>query len=211
MRHALLSWPLAAAASLLIGLAACTSTQVQDTAASPAARSPLFDRVGGKPGLAAVVDGFMLNAAVDPRIARRFRDADTPRFKAALAERLCVSIGGPCRDTGRPMKTVHAGMGISDAEFNAMTQDLRRAMSRHDIPVDTQLEFVAALEPLRDDVVSPYPPTRSVVGTQVVHPAAANPAGGKKAVAKKPAVKKQPAAKKAPAKKPPAQPDSNAT
>lgn len=188
--------------SLLLGLAACTTGQNGASNGRPAAPPPLYDRLGGHPVLTGVVDDFMVNAAADPRIARRFRDADNARFKAALVQQLCVSTGGPCAYTGRPMIDAHAGMGISDAEFNAMTQDLRRAMVRRAIPVDTQVEFVAALEPLRDDVVSPYPPARSVVMTQMVHQPQAKPGAGKTVVAKKPAQTKKPMVKKAAAKKP---------
>ena len=203
MRSALPSWSLAAALSLLLGLAACTNSQYGASTGRPPAPPSLSDRLGGQPVLTAVVDDFMPSAAADPRIARRFRDADNTHFKAALVQQLCVSTGGPCRYAGRPMKDVHAGMGISDAEFNAMTQDLRRAMARHDIPVDTQVEVVAVLEPLRDDIVSPLPPTQSVVMTQMVHQPAAKPGTSKKAMAKQPAAKKQQPVKKATAKKPP--------
>jgi hypothetical protein len=89
-------------------------------------------------------------------------------------------------------------MGVSDAEFNATVQDLRRAMTRHDVPIELQVEFAAAMEPLRDQVVSPMRPTQSVV-TQVI----AQKKGGKAVVASASSPKKPTAAtgKTAPAKK----------
>ena len=161
MRFVFPAWPLASAFTLLLGLAACTNGQKPNTAgpAGPA----LYDRLGGKPVLVAVVDDFFATVGADSRIARRFANADNTHFKAALVEQLCVSTGGPCHTAGPSMKDAHAGLGISDAEFNSMTQDLRHSMDRQGISVENQVAFAAALEPLRDDVVSPLPPTETVV------------------------------------------------
>ena len=202
MRLAFSCRSLAAFAMLLLALSACSNWQ---TAGQPPANAPLYDRLGGKPVLAAIVDDFVANVAADPRIARRFAASDNAHFKAALVDQLCVTTGGPCKYSGRPMKDTHASMDISDAEFNAMTQDLRRAMGRLNIAVDLQVEFAAAMEPLRNDVVSPLPPTQSVVTSQMVHrpgaqmgpaqmgPAHSGPAhhaSAKKPASKKPVVKK---------------------
>jgi len=209
MRHAFFGRPLAALLILLLALSACTNRQ---NAGQPPATAPLYERLGGKPVLTAIVDDFVANVAADPRIARRFAASDNAHFKAALVDQLCVSTGGPCKYTGRPMKDAHAALGISNAEFNAMTQDLRRAMGRLNIPVDLQVEFAAALEPLRDDVVSPVPPTQSVVTPQMVHrPSAAHGYPARhgsvtKASAKKPPTSTKPTVKKASTPTPPRPP-----
>lgn len=200
MRFAFSSWPPVAAFSLLLGLAAYTGGDASKGRGP--AQPPLYDRLGGQPAMIAVVDDFMQNVSADPRIARRFNGADTPQFRAALVDQLCVSTGGPCHYKGPSMKEAHSALGISDAEFNAMVQDLRRALARRDVPVDTQVEFATALEPLRDDVVSPLPPTQSVVSTQSIHHPAAKHGVGKKSVAKKPAPKGKATAKKPVRKKP---------
>ena len=109
---------------------------------------------------------------------------------------------------------------MTNAEFNAMTQDLRHAMANRGVSVDLQVEVAAALEPMRDDIVSPVPPAESVVISQMVkRPAAKTTA--KTTVAKKTtakyavaptAKKKAPVAKKPVAKKPaPKKPASSDT
>ena len=208
MRLAFSVRPLAVSLMLLLALGACTNRQTGSTG-QPPAQPPLYDRLGGKPVLIAIVDDFMANVAADPRIARRFLNADNAHFKVALVDQLCVSTGGPCKYTGRPMKDAHDGMGLSDAEFNAMTQDLRRAMARRSIAVDLQVEFAAALEPLRNDVVSPLPPTQSVVTSQMMHRPTAAPSNGvTKASATRPAPKKKPVVKKAATPTPPPPPSN---
>ncbi len=205
MRIAIRHWPLAAASAVLLGLAGCTGFGDASKSGAPATPPPLFDRIGGKPVLTAVVDDFPQIVAGDARINRRFVVGDMARFKAAMVEQLCAATGGPCHPAASALHDSHAGMGISDAEFNATVQDLRRAMTRHDVPIELQVEFSAAMEPLRDQVVSPMRPTQSVV-TQVI----AQKKGGKAVAAatssahkhsvvasKAASVKKAPVAKKA--------------
>ncbi len=198
MRIAIRHWPLAAASAVLLGLAGCTGLSDSGKPAAPATPPPLFDRMGGRPVLTAVVEDFPQIVAGDPRINRRFVVGDMARFKAAMVEQLCAATGGPCHPPAGALHDTHAAMGVSDAEFNATVQDLRRAMTRHDVPIELQVEFAAAMEPLRDQVVSPMRPTQSVV-TQVI----AQKKGGKVVVASASSPKKPTAAtgKTAPAKK----------
>jgi hemoglobin len=202
MRFAFPARPLATAFILLLALAACTTRQAPNTTAP--AGPPLFDRIGGRPVVTAAVEDFFANVGADSRIAGRFANAGSAQFKAELVEQLCVSTGGPCKYTGRPLKDVHASMGISDAEFNAMVQDLRKAMARQNVSVENQVAFAAALEPLRDNVVSSGPAKHTVVAVPAGHaPAAHTPSGRhsvpvKKGAAKKPPAKAKPAAKKLP-------------
>ena len=205
MRFAFPVRPLASALLLMSGLAACTNGQTPN-GAGPAG-PPLYDRLGGKPVLTAVVNDFFATVGADPRIARRFANADNPHFRAALVEQLCVTVGGPCRYTGPSMKDAHAALGISDAEFNSMAQDLRRSMDRQGVSVENQVAFAAALEPLRDEVVSPLPPTDTVVtlpaGRQSSGPSGSiRRVSGHKPPAKgKPVVKKATTQQPAPAKR----------
>jgi len=168
MRPALAFRPLPAMMLLLSTLAACTNGQDANTVRHPTEGS-VYDRIGGKTALAGVVDDFMATVGSDPRIARRFANVADPNFKAGLVEELCTATGGPCHYAGPSMKDTHAALDVTDAEFNAMIQDLRHSMDRQGIAVDTQVAFAAAMEPLRDEIVSPLPPTTTVVSIPVGH------------------------------------------
>ena len=85
----------------------------------------LYDRLGGKPAITAVVDDFTARVAADRRINRFFANTDVPAFKAKLVDQICEASGGPCKYTGKDMKTAHAGMGITDADFNALVEGPR--------------------------------------------------------------------------------------
>ena len=87
-----------------------------------AKETSLYERLGGKTAIVAVVDEFVGRVAADNRINRFFKEtASDPNrlaaFKGKLVDHICQASGGPCKYTGKDMKSAHQGMGISEADF----------------------------------------------------------------------------------------------
>ena len=121
-------------------------------AAAPAAKS-LYDRLGGKPAITAVVDQFVANVAADQRINGRFATTDIPKLKGHLVNQVCGATGGPCNYTGRDMKATHDGMKITGADFNALVQNLVAALDKFNVPAGEKGELLALLGPMKKDIV----------------------------------------------------------
>ena len=148
-------------ALLLFGLSlACATPKTADPA--PAAGSagttatanrPLFDRLGGKPAVEAVVDELLARIAVDERINAQFAGAHLPRLRQRLVELICAGTGGPCTYSGRDMKAAHAGMGITGAQFDAIAGDLVGALEKLKVPEKEKGELLAIVGPMRADIV----------------------------------------------------------
>ena len=118
----------------------------------------LYDRLGGKKAIVAVVDEFVARVAADKRINGFFKDtaADPKRlatFKNNLVNQICQATGGPCKYTGKDMKTAHKGMGITDADFNALVEDLSGALDKFKVGAKEKGDLLAALGPLKKDIV----------------------------------------------------------
>lgn len=113
----------------------------------------LYDRLGGKTAISAVVDQFVANVAADPRINGRFATTDIPRLKGHLVDQICAATGGPCVYTGRDMKTTHAGMKITNADFGALVEDLVTALDRLKVPAKEKGELLGLLGPMKKDIV----------------------------------------------------------
>ena len=139
-----LAFPLALLAALLLG--AC-----QQMGMTP--QKSLYERLGGKEAITAVVDDFVANVAADNRINGFFAKANIPRLKANLVDQICQATGGPCTYTGRDMKTAHKGMGITDADFNALVQDLQKSLNKFKVPDKEQGELLGVLGSLKPQVV----------------------------------------------------------
>lgn len=135
--------------------------------AAPAFASPtrkdtkaksLYTRLGGKPAITAVVDEFVARVAADKRINGFFAKTagDAKRlaaFKKNLVNQICQATGGPCKYTGKNMKDAHMGMGISDADFNALVEDLVGALDKFNVPAAEKNELLGALGPMKSDIV----------------------------------------------------------
>lgn len=115
--------------------------------------SSLYVQLGGQAGVEALVDDLLFRIVEDPRISSHFVDADVLRLRDMLIEQVCEETGGPCRYSGLNMAESHAGRGISEADFNALVEDLIDAMDARDLPVTVQNRLLARLAPMQKDIV----------------------------------------------------------
>jgi hemoglobin len=119
-----------------------------------AADDATFRGLGGKPGIRQIVATFVPLVLADPRIKETFSDSDMKHVAMRLEEQFCVLSGGPCEYKGDPMKEVHGGLKITNAQFNALAEDLQIAMERNAIPSHVQNKLVATLAPMQRAIVT---------------------------------------------------------
>ena len=120
-----------------------------------AAQSTLFDAMGGEPVLKASVDRFADIVEADDRINFTFAETDISKFKQLLYEQLCELSGGPCHYSGRDMRTAHAKLKITTAEFNALAEDLYLALGKSGVAYRQQNRLMALLAPMQRQIVKP--------------------------------------------------------
>ena len=136
------------AAVFAIGCASSTAnTKPTDPNAS------LYDRLGKKEAITAVVDDFVANVAADAQINSFFAKTDIPHLKAMLVEQICQATGGPCQYSGKDMKTAHEGMNITEAQFNALVGDLKKSLDKFKVGAKEQNELLTALGGMKGDIV----------------------------------------------------------
>ena len=81
----------------------------------------------------------------------------TPEAEKNLVELISAVSGGPLKYEGRPMKPVHQGMAISDAQFNALAGDLSAVLKKYNVPSKEAGELLAVIATTRKDVVEAGP------------------------------------------------------
>jgi hemoglobin len=133
----------------------------------PVEKKALFDRLGGKPAVEAVVEEFVGRTTTDPRIKHRFHNTDATQLKRLLVEFVCKATGGPCEYTGRDMKTAHAGMDLVEEEWNALVEDLVGALDKFKVPEAEKGEILAALGPLKGEMVVGADSLRPIDGAKL--------------------------------------------
>jgi hemoglobin len=138
---------------LAVALAACGSPQTAATAVPQ--KASLFDRLGGLGAIQAVVEEFVGNLRADDRINSFFINSDLVKLRGFLVDQICAATGGPCTYGGRDMKTTHAGMGVKDAHFTALVEDLIKALDKFKVPAAEKSELLSALASMKGDIVTP--------------------------------------------------------
>jgi hemoglobin len=118
----------------------------------------LYDRLGGKEAITAVVDEFVGRVAADNRINQFFAaTASSPArlasFKMKLVDQICEAAGGPCKYTGKDMKSAHRGMGISTADFNVLVEDLVGALDKFKVGAAEKSQLLGVLGPMQGQIV----------------------------------------------------------
>ena len=113
----------------------------------------LYERLGGKDAITAVVDDFVGRCAGDARINGKFARSDIARLKANLVDQVCEATGGPCKYTGRDMRTTHDGMAVTGGEFEALVADLVATLDKFGVGEAEKGELLGVLGPMRVDIV----------------------------------------------------------
>ena len=134
-----------AAISIPLFLAFTAPVRAEDT---------LYSDMGGQPGINKIADVSVDNYLADPRIKDIFSESNIDRIRAELKDQFCVIAGGPCRYTGHSMEATHKGLHLTNANFNALVEDLQSAMDSCNIPFTTQNRFLARLAPMQHQVVT---------------------------------------------------------
>ena len=114
----------------------------------------LYQDLGGKPGMDKLVDASVDLYLADPRIKDIFSESNIDRIRAELKDQFCMIADGPCRYTGHSMEATHKGLHLTNANFNALVEDLQSAMDACNIPFATQNRFLARLAPMQHQVVT---------------------------------------------------------
>ena len=142
---------------LFLGCLCLVVTLVGGSAALAGPGAPtLFETIGGEAKLRAAMHEFVLIIESDDRINFTFANTDLKKFEQLLYEQFCNITQGGCQYTGRDMYTAHAKLNITNAEFNALTEDLYEAFDRVHIPYRLQNKVVAMLAPMQHDVVKDH-------------------------------------------------------
>src|ERR1043165_3156010 len=130
-------------------------------------KKALFDRLGGEPCISNIVADFMPRALQAPRVTWERKAVKSGVFKRGenvawqatpesiamlqkhFVQFLSLATGGPADYHGKDMKSSHAGMKITNPEFDAAVGDLRSSLDRLQIPNKEQKELLSIIESTR--------------------------------------------------------------
>ena len=121
----------------------------------------LYERLGGEAAVKAVVDDFVGRAAGNPKVNFTRKgikeweasEANVAKLKTNLVNLIGALTGGPQKYTGKDMKSLHAGMKITTAEFGALAGDLKATLDKFKVPAKEQAELMKIVGSTQGDIV----------------------------------------------------------
>jgi hemoglobin len=116
----------------------------------------LYKRLGGYDAIAAVTDDFIGRLIAEPKFAKFFTGFSSDskmRIRQHIVDQLCMATGGPCAYTGRTMKASHAGLGITEDDWNTAVGHLVATLNKFKVPQKEQGELAAILATVKGDIV----------------------------------------------------------
>ncbi len=117
----------------------------------------LYKRLGGYDALAAVTDDFIGRLAHDSQLGKFFAGhsaASLKRIRQLVVDQLCETTGGPCVYIGQDMKTSHAGLGITESDWEASVNHLVATLDKFKVPAKEKDEVLNAISGLKKDIVT---------------------------------------------------------
>lgn len=115
----------------------------------------LFDRLGGRDGIARVVRRLLQAHLQNPVIKTRFEHAkqSVEELERHALEFFCTGLTGVVTYEGRPLLEAHAGMNISEQEFMAVLDDSIAALKAENVGEVEQAEVLKMLFGMKGEVM----------------------------------------------------------
>jgi len=119
----------------------------------------LYERLGGLPAISVVVSDLldvvvpdpMLNE--NPAIKASREQVPAPYLKYQVTAMVCEASGGPCKYHGRDMKSSHAHLNITEAEWQRFITLFEEILTQHQVPAQESQELLEIVDSTKADIV----------------------------------------------------------
>ncbi|MEF8937837.1 MAG: group 1 truncated hemoglobin [Halovenus sp.] len=109
----------------------------------------LYDRLGQRDGIRAVVDEFYDRLLADGELGPLFEDADTERLRKTQTDFLCEKAGGPETYDAAPVREAHLDVPFTPELIERAIDLLYESLEAFDVPeeeADAVVQTIAAYE-----------------------------------------------------------------
>ncbi len=113
----------------------------------------LYERLGAWDGITKIVSDTVALHHENPAIGHYFVDVNDEQLVAHVTAFFAAGTGGPAKYEGRDMTSAHAGMNMSEANFDSAVADVMTALGASNIDEASKAEVGAILESLRTAVM----------------------------------------------------------
>jgi hemoglobin len=129
---------------------------MQPHLAQAAEQQSLYERLGGYDTISEIIDEFLKKMFTDPQVGKYFIGMGTDtreqlRQKNKLL--MCKNTGGPCKIINREMKLAHAGLGVTDSDWQVTLSHLAGTLESLKVGEQEQRELLQLISSLKKYIV----------------------------------------------------------
>ena len=117
-------------------------------------QNSLYQKLGGKTAISAVVDAFYVKVLADARIKEFFTDINMEKQHRKQKEFLSAAFGGPSPWAGKDMRKAHSNITLTEAHFNAVAENLVATLNDFKIKQELIDQVVAIALSVKNDVLN---------------------------------------------------------
>lgn len=114
----------------------------------------LYQKLGGKAALEAVVDAFYVKVLADKRIKDIFADVNMDKQAKRQKAFLAAAFGGPVAWTGKDMRKAHADLKLTEEHFNAVAENLQKTLEDFKVKKELIDQVMAIAGSVKNDVLN---------------------------------------------------------
>ncbi len=118
------------------------------------ATQTLYEKLGGKPAVEAVVGEFYKRVLSDSSLKSFFDSTDMGRQKQHQVNFISMALGGPNQYSGRSMRKAHETLKLTENHFNSVAGHLVETLKWAKVEEADINAVVETISPLKDDIVT---------------------------------------------------------
>jgi len=114
----------------------------------------LYDRLGGRDGIRAVVDEFYDRLLDDDDLGAFFADTDMEALREDQTDHLVEAAGGPAEYTGPPVRDAHLHVPFTEAHIERAVDHLEASLAEFGVAGADRDAVVGAITRYEDDLLA---------------------------------------------------------
>ncbi|WP_257299671.1 truncated hemoglobin [Haloarchaeobius sp. FL176] len=114
----------------------------------------LYERLGGRESIRAVVDDFYDRLLADDELGPFFETANMERLRRTQTEFLCEAAGGPETYDAEPVREAHLHVPFTPSHIQRAVELLYESLDAFDVPEEDADAVVQAVAAYEDDLLA---------------------------------------------------------
>jgi hemoglobin len=114
----------------------------------------LYERLGKREGIRAVVDEFYDRLLADEELGPFFEDADMETLRQTQTDFLCEAAGGPETYDAAPVREAHLHLPFTQSHIQRAIEHLNTSLAEFDVPEADAEKVVQAVAAHEEDLLA---------------------------------------------------------